>query len=72
MPVKRVCTVQGGIVYSNVVTTVSPTYAREATEDGAAGWLKSTLLRPDISEKFEVALPPFPEVLFHYIKTRIA
>ena len=44
---------QGGMVYSNLVTTVSPTYAKEALDGGAAGWLKSTLLRPDVTAKFE-------------------
>ena len=45
---------QGGIVYSNAVTTVSPTYAREALDGGAAGWLRSTLARPEVRAKFEV------------------
>ena len=36
---------QGGIVYSNVITTVSPTYAQESVAGGAAGWLNSTLAR---------------------------
>lgn len=42
-------------MYSNAVTTVSPTYAEEALAGGAAGWLKSTLLRPDVTAKFQVA-----------------
>ena len=46
--------VQGGIVYSNVVTTVSPTYAKEALEGGAAGWLRATLAKPEVSSKFKV------------------
>lgn len=45
---------QGGIIYSNAVTTVSPTYAREALEGGAAGWLRSTLAKPDVAGKFKV------------------
>lgn len=45
---------QGGIVYSNAVTTVSPTYAREALDGGAAGWLRSTLARPEVRAKFQV------------------
>lgn len=42
---------QGGMVYSNAVTTVSPTYANEVLTGGAAGWLRSTLLRPEIKSK---------------------
>lgn len=45
---------QGGIIYSNAVTTVSPTYAREALEGGAAGWLRSTLAKPEVRGKFKV------------------
>ena len=41
-------------MYSNVVTTVSPTYAREALEGGAAGWLRATLAKPEVSSKFKV------------------
>lgn len=41
-------------MYSNAVTTVSPTYAREALEGGAAGWLRSTLDRPEVRAKFRV------------------
>lgn len=50
----RVLYSQGGIIYSNAVTTVSPTYAREALEGGAAGWLRSTLAKPEVSGKFKV------------------
>lgn len=39
------------MVYSNAVTTVSPTYANEVLNGGAAGWLRSTLLRPEIKSK---------------------
>lgn len=42
---------QGGLVYSNAVTTVSPTYANEVLNGGAAGWLRTTLLRPEIKAK---------------------
>lgn len=42
---------QGGMVYSNAVTTVSPTYANEVLNGGAAGWLRSTLLRPEVKSK---------------------
>ena len=51
---ERLCLMKGGIVYSNSVTTVSPTYAREAVSGGAAGWLKSTLAQPHIRSKFQV------------------
>lgn len=46
--------VQGGIIFSNAVTTVSPTYAREALEGGAAGWLRATLAKPEVRSKFKV------------------
>ena len=45
---------QGGIIYSNAVTTVSPTYARESLEGGAAGWLRATLAKPEVRAKFRV------------------
>ena len=45
---------QGGIIFSNVITTVSPTYAREALEGGAAGWLRATLAKPEVRSKFKV------------------
>ena len=45
-------TSQGGLVYSNAVTTVSPSYAAEALTGGAAGWLRGTLARPDVAAKF--------------------
>lgn len=38
---ERLSLLKGGIVYSNVVTTVSPTYANETL---CSGWLASTLL----------------------------
>ena len=44
-------------MYSNVVTTVSPTYAKEAIEGGAAGWLRATLAKPEVSSKFKVNPP---------------
>ena len=44
-------------MYSNAVTTVSPTYAREALDGGAAGWLRSTLARPEVRAKFQVGRP---------------
>mmetsp|Transcript_29315 Transcript_29315/g.93806 ORF Transcript_29315/g.93806 Transcript_29315/m.93806 type:complete len:475 (+) Transcript_29315:33-1457(+) len=40
---ERMSLLKGGIVYSNVVTTVSPTYAEETINHGAAGWLNATL-----------------------------
>lgn len=39
---ERLSLLKGGIVYSNAVTTVSPTYANETL---CSGWLASTLLR---------------------------
>lgn len=39
---------QGGMVYANAITTVSPTYAREVLEGGAAGWLRDTLSRTEV------------------------
>eukprot|EP00775_Hariotina_reticulata_P004742 gene4742-4992_t len=48
---ERLNLMKGGMVYSNAVTTVSPTYANEVLTGGAAGWLRSTLLRPEIKTK---------------------
>ena len=54
---ERLCLMKGGIVYANAgVVTVSPTYAREAAEGGAAGFLRSTLLRPDVRRRFQGVL----------------
>ena len=39
---ERLSLLKGGVVYSNVVTTVSPTYAEE-TSMGQGGWLSGTL-----------------------------
>jgi starch synthase len=39
---ERLSLLKGGVVYSNVVTTVSPTYAEE-TSTGQGGWLSGTL-----------------------------
>lgn len=49
---ERLCLLKGGIVYSSVVTTVSPTYAMETMTGGAAGWLRSTLSRPEVGDKY--------------------
>ena len=49
---ERLCLMKGGIVYSSFVTTVSPTYATETLTGGAAGWLRSTLARPEVSSKY--------------------
>lgn len=49
---ERLCLLKGGIVYSSAVTTVSPTYAQEVLTGGAAGWLRSTLARPEVGAKF--------------------
>ena len=48
---ERLSLMKGGLVYANAVTTVSPTYAREMLSGGAAGWLRSTLSRPEVSSK---------------------
>jgi glycogen synthase len=50
-PTVAAVSVQGGLVYSNAVTTVSPTYANEVLNGGQAGWLRSTLLRPEVKSK---------------------
>ncbi|XP_058223107.1 probable starch synthase 4, chloroplastic/amyloplastic [Rhododendron vialii] len=39
---ERLCLLKGGIVYSNAVVTVSPTYLRETL---CSGWLTGTLIR---------------------------
>ena len=39
---------QGGINYSNAVTTVSPSFAKEITGGGAAGWLKTLFSKPEV------------------------
>ena len=54
------CT-QGGIIYSNSVTTVSPTYAKEALDGGAGGWLRATLAKPEVRGKFKVGAPPLSQ-----------
>jgi glycogen synthase len=50
-PAAAAAVLQGGMVYSNAVTTVSPTYANEVLNGGAAGWLRSTLMRPEVKSK---------------------
>ena len=42
---------QGAMIYANCVTTVSPTYAREVLDGGAAGWLRGVLGRAEIRSK---------------------
>jgi len=49
---ERLCLLKGGVVYASAVTTVSPTYATETLSGGAAGWLRSTLARPDVAAKY--------------------
>ena len=49
---ERLCLLKGGIVYSSAVTTVSPTYANETLLGGSAGWLQSTLAKPEIAAKY--------------------
>mmetsp|Transcript_25344 Transcript_25344/g.63457 ORF Transcript_25344/g.63457 Transcript_25344/m.63457 type:complete len:704 (-) Transcript_25344:737-2848(-) len=46
---ERLCLLKGAIVYSNFVTTVSPTYAKEAL-NGGGGFLGKTLMK--VSRKF--------------------
>eukprot|EP01025_Chloroclados_australasicus_P023810 TRINITY_DN24023_c0_g4_i1.p2 TRINITY_DN24023_c0_g4~~TRINITY_DN24023_c0_g4_i1.p2 ORF type:complete len:665 (-),score=105.58 TRINITY_DN24023_c0_g4_i1:1424-3418(-) len=48
---ERLNLLKGGIIYSNFVTTVSPGYADECNK-GQAGWLSTTLARPEIRSKF--------------------
>jgi len=43
---------KGGVVFSNAVTTVSPSYAKEVIQGGAAGWLRSLFAKPEVSDKF--------------------
>lgn len=40
---ERLSLLKGGIVYSNAVTTVSPTYAEETRNGHGGGWLSGTL-----------------------------
>lgn len=47
---ERMCLLKGGLVYSNAVTTVSPTYAREVRGNGS-GWLGKLIVQSE--EKFE-------------------
>jgi len=48
---ERLSLLQGGIVYSNQVTTVSPTYAADAL-GGGGGTLRGVLGRKDVRAKF--------------------
>uniref|UniRef100_A0A383VX60 Starch synthase, chloroplastic/amyloplastic n=2 Tax=Tetradesmus obliquus TaxID=3088 RepID=A0A383VX60_TETOB len=48
---ERLNLMKGGMVYSNAVTTVSPTYAKEVLSGMQAGWLRSTLMRPEVNSK---------------------
>lgn len=43
-------------MYSSAVTTVSPTYASEILDGGAAGWMRGTLGRSEIRSKFNGVL----------------
>ena len=49
---ERINLMKGGIVYSNMITTVSPTYRQEVVNGGAAGWLRSLFLKPEVGAKF--------------------
>ena len=48
---ERLNLMKGGIVYSNRVTTVSPTYAEEARSGGAAGYLRALINEPRVAKK---------------------
>lgn len=48
---ERLNLMKGGMVYSNAITTVSPSYANEILTGGAAGWLRGTLSRPEMKSK---------------------
>ncbi|MCO5576408.1 hypothetical protein L7F22_030218 [Adiantum nelumboides] len=56
---ERLSLLKGGIVYSNAVTTVSPTYANETL---CSGWLANTLLRH--REKFSGILNGIDTILW--------
>jgi starch synthase len=49
---ERLCLLKGGVIYSSAVTTVSPTYAHETLTGGSAGFLQSTLARPEVASKY--------------------
>ena len=53
---ERLNLLKGGMVYSNQITTVSPTYAEEARSGGAAGFLRTVLGEPHIGAKFSGVL----------------
>lgn len=53
---ERLNLLKGGMVYSNKITTVSPTYAEEARSGGAAGFLRTVLGEPHIGAKFSGVL----------------
>jgi hypothetical protein len=53
---ERLNLMKGGLVYSNAVTTVSPSYAQEMLTGGAAGWLRATVSRPEIKTKVRGAV----------------
>lgn len=53
---ERINLLKGGIRYSNAITTVSPTYANEVINGGAAGWLRGLFNTPDIKAKFSGVL----------------
>ncbi len=49
---ERLCLLKGGVIYSSAVTTVSPTYAMETLTGGSAGFLQSTLAKPEVAAKY--------------------
>jgi len=53
---ERLNMLKGAINYSNWVTTVSPSYADEAVNGGAAGWLREHFNTPAVRNKFSGVL----------------
>ena len=53
---ERLSLLKGGIVYSNVVTTVSPTY-REESVRGGAGWLGTVRFSPLYNQAVTLEFP---------------
>lgn len=50
---ERINLMKGGIIYSNAVTTVSPTYASDITNAGAGGFLKPIFGQDHVRAKFQ-------------------
>lgn len=58
---ERLSLLKGGVVYSNAVTTVSPTYAVE-TSTGGGGWLSGTLA--EYQQKYHGILNGIDDVMW--------